>query len=112
MNKDRHSGSKQSSGQDEQEDLVHLVRKLSDAAFELAQQAYAGKGEEAAREAKAQEMNSFLNELVPLIQQSPTDDQATLEQTWTDARLDVGYVLSKGELSTSTRLHHYINNTK
>jgi len=102
------SESERQSSQHGEEDLAYLVRKLSQAAFVLAQNAHTGKGEQKERKEKAQEMNSFLDELVPLIQQAPIEDQAELQQAWTDARLDVGYVLSDGELSSSTRLHHYI----
>jgi hypothetical protein len=93
-------------------DFPALVYQLSAAAFELAQEAAASQAKQNERARRAREINDFLNELVPYIQNAPLEEQEGLRTAWTDARLDVGYVLSGGELPTSTRLFHYLEGIK
>ena len=91
----------------EDSDLNQTVYGLSNEAFELARAA-AESGDYAAGEARAQELNDQLTGLWPRVEDAPAEEQAELSRVWSDARLDVGYVLSGGELPTSTRLHQVV----
>lgn len=93
-------------------DLGRHVSKLSYKAFELAKQAASGKGDKAQLMEQAGELNNHLEEVFNQIQSAPTNEQARLNSAWSDARLDVGYVMSGGELSTSTRLYYYLEDLK
>jgi len=87
--------------------LRQSVLTASREAFELARRA-AESGDFAARAEQARQLNDRLTELWPQIESAPTDAQAELTRAWSDARLDLGYVLSHGELDTSTRLYQVI----
>lgn len=93
-------------------DLVLLVNQVSAQAFQLACQAFETGHESDDLIAQARRINDHLDDLWQVIQQAPQSDQPELSRAWSDARLDVGYVLSKGELSTSTRLFYFIQNQK
>jgi hypothetical protein len=82
------------------------VYVLSSQAFELAKACAAGGGTPAAAQS-AREMNERLDQLWARIGVSPPDDPG-VTQAWSDARLDVGYVLSGGELATSSRLAAFL----
>ena len=90
------------------EDLKLVVQELSQRAYSLAQEAASAAGESEGRKELAREMNGYLDELVPLIQAAPPQDQQMLQSAWTDARQDLLYVLSSGKMPTSLRLHHYL----
>jgi hypothetical protein len=87
------------------EEFGREISKLSADAFQLAIAAVES-GDFAAQEAKARELNKRLDDAWPRIDLSPEPAKSALSKDWTDARLDLGYVLSKGELSTSTRLYY------
>ena len=93
-------------------DLKKTLDQLNRDAFGLAQAAAADTGGKASRGRRARAMNNRLDELIPFVQSAPPEDQAGLIQAWNDARLDLGYVLSGGELPTSTRLFHYLQDVK
>lgn len=93
-------------------DLRLMVHRASNKAFSLAQQFAAGAADLSRIQAKARELNRQLDELWPLIQQSTANEQVDLSQAWSDARLDLGYILSGGQLSTSTRLYYYLQGLK
>src|SRR5215217_3612627 len=95
------------SGNATNDDLGIELAKLSAAAFAMAQVA-TERGDFAAHEADARALNDRLEEFRPRIEAAPATEQPALEQVWTDARLDLGYVLSAGELPTSTRMHHFL----
>lgn len=88
------------------------VYQLSSEAFTLAQEAASGGGDKEAREKKARELNERLDQLWPQIQSGPASADPGVNSAWSDARLDVGYVLSNGELSPSTRLFYYLESLK
>jgi hypothetical protein len=88
------------------------VYQLSSEAFTLAQEAASGGGDKEAREKKARALNERLDELWPQIQAGPASADPGLNNAWSDARLDVGYVLSNGDLSPSTRLYYYLESLK
>ena len=88
------------------EPAAQTVYAVSHEAFTLAREAAVGEGDAAARERQARVLNSRLDELWPLVQAAPDNERPGLNQAWTDARLDLGYILSGGELPTSTRLHY------
>ena len=89
------------------DDLTELVSRLSGDAFSLAQ-ATATRGGTAVDEVHARELNDRLDELWPRIEAASTAVQPILSLAWTDARLDLGYVLSGGALPTSTRMHAFL----
>lgn len=93
-------------------ELNLTVQRLSNQAFQLAQEAAQQSGDPAELKAQAQALNSQLDQLLPQIQSAPADQQPELNHAWSDARLDVGYVLSNGELSPSTRLFYFLQNLK
>jgi hypothetical protein len=76
------------------------VYRLSQEAFTLAKEA-ADRGHPEELQEKAGAINVRLDELLP-VAQSATDPGVA--RAWSDARLDVAYVLSRGELSVSPRL--------
>lgn len=88
-------------------DLNQTVNELSNEAFELARAA-AESGDYAAGEARARELNDQLTDVWPSVEGAPAEEHDELSRVWSDARLDVGYVLSGGELPTSTRLHQVV----
>ena len=95
-----------------QQNLILEINQISGQAYQLAQQAFkSGHGSPELMK-EAQKLNDQLDVFWSQIQESAADLQPELSRTWSDARLDVGYVLSQGELSTSTRLHYYIQNYK
>ncbi len=96
----------------EPNNLRLTVFTLSNEAFNIAQRFASGLGDQAELNERAKEINSQLDGLWPLIQLYPAGEQADISQSWSDARLDVDYVLSNGELSTSTRLYHFLQNLK
>ena len=93
-------------------ELRKAVIGLSNEAFELAKQAVEGTGDKEQRAKQAQDINRRLEELLPEVQAAPATDQPTLNSAWSDGRLDVGYVMSGGQLSTSTRLYYFIEDLK
>lgn len=93
-------------------DLQVAVFRLSNAAFGLAKELVAGSGDAAQRQEQARAMNEQLDALWPRIQTLPPVDQAPLATAWGDARLDLGYILSNGELSPSNRLAAHMSSVK
>jgi hypothetical protein len=93
-------------------DLQVAVFRLSNAAFGLAKELVAGSGDAAQRQEQARAMNEQLDALWPRIQALPPIDQAPLATAWGDARLDLGYILSGGELSPSNRLAAHISSVQ
>ena len=88
------------------------IHQLSAQAFQLAQQAARGQREVAQLERQAQAINLRLEALLPAIDDAPAEQRSGLIDAWNDARLDVGYVLSGGELATSTRLFYFLRDQK
>ncbi|HEX9988458.1 MAG TPA: hypothetical protein VGE45_08280 [Chloroflexia bacterium] len=84
--------------------LQRIVTAVSYDAFRLAQTAATSAGSSSALKRRAREVNTQLNELDALIEDAPTGEQAALRKAWSDARLDVGYVLSGGTLPKSSRM--------
>jgi hypothetical protein len=78
------------------------VYRLSGEAFALARRAFdSGDLQRFVEEARA--VNARLDALLAAAQAAEATDPGVM-RAWSDARLDVGYVLSGGQLSTSTRL--------
>jgi hypothetical protein len=95
-------------GELEEVGLDQEISRLSAESFKLAQEAARGKRSWIDLEKRASEINTRLEEIWPEIEDADSGQSVLLRQAWTDARLDVGYVLSGGELATSIRLHHYL----
>lgn len=88
--------------------LQRTVTSLSYDAFRLAQTAAASAEDILALKRRAREMNTQLDELDALIEGAPAGEQAALRKAWSDARLDVGYVLSGGTLPKSVRMGFFL----
>ncbi len=88
------------------------VYQVSNEALELALQAARGEDNRARLEEKAHQLNSKLEQLLEVVKAAPANEQRGLNRAWADARLDLGYVLSKGELPTSVRLNQYLQESQ
>jgi hypothetical protein len=82
------------------------VYRLSNEAFALACRAI-DLGDTRPMLEAARALNSRLDELLPGAQSAASSDPGVM-RAWSDARLDSGYVLSGGQLSTSPRLAAYV----
>jgi len=84
------------------------VYRLSNKVFGLAQQAAgAGGAERDEIERQAREFNSQLDALWTQLEATPSSDPG-VGRAWSDARLEVGWILSKGELAPSPRLAGFL----
>src|SRR5262249_32967094 len=88
-----------------EEDATEVYR-VSSEAFALACRAV-DSGETAPLVEAARAVNARLEALLAGAQAAEAADRGVM-RAWSDARLDVGYVLSGGQLSTSTRLAAYV----
>lgn len=93
-------------------ELNLTVLRTSNEAFDLAKQFGSANADQGGLKKQAEALNQRLNELLPLVQSASASDQPTLNMAWSDARLDVGYILSDGKLPTSTRLYYYLEDVK
>jgi hypothetical protein len=94
----------------EGEKLQRAVENASRDAYALARTAATGEVDWDSLEEPAKRIDARLDELVPMIQAAPVDEQPALTQAWNDARLDVSYVLSGGTQPTSLRLAAFLRN--
>ena len=89
------------------DELFQTLSELREEVFRLAKEEATGSGDAAARMQRAEEINTRFNELQPKIEELPEGERERLYQPLTEGRLDLVYVLSKGEdPTTSTRLYH------
>lgn len=89
-------------------DLVQTITALNQAAYQLAQQAAHAGDHSSAYAAQAAALDARLADIAPRLADLALDEQAALAAAWTEARLDLDYVLSGGRQPTSIRLHHYL----
>jgi hypothetical protein len=89
-------------------DLHQILTRLNQAAYRLAQQAAQRAAVPEQLEAEAQALDQQLMALSPRLDAAPPADQAELVNTWTEARLDLDYILSGGSQPTSIRLHRFL----
>jgi|tagenome__1003787_1003787.scaffolds.fasta_scaffold20846818_2 hypothetical protein len=68
--------------------------------------AEAGGAADPARERRARELDERLEELWPAVDASPGEERRELVREWTDARMDLLFVLSGGTAPASLRLGH------
>ncbi len=87
------------------DDVDSEVYRLSARAFALAKEA--ASGGRSLLEEDARRIDERLDELWEQLQAAPSSDPG-VTRAWSDARLDVGYVLSGGELSPSPRLAQHL----
>jgi hypothetical protein len=95
----------------EDEDVSLKTYRLSNEAFTLAQEAATNQGEAGARDERARTLNAILENIWPDIQTASAYDPG-LTNAWSEARLDLGYVLSGGGPTTSIRLFQYLQGLK
>jgi len=96
---------------DDQEFARELYR-LSNEAFSLTQQLIDGAQDAPALESRARALNERLSELWPRTEAAAARDPG-LSRAWSDARVDVGYVLSGGDTpTTTTRVMQYLQTAR
>ena len=88
--------------------LQRQLDQVNRRTLELAKEVAAGTGDPEQRKSEARKLNKRLDELWPQVEAAPAGTQAALNQAWSDARLDLGYVLSDGDAPTSIRFFHYL----
>ena len=86
------------------------VAKVSQQAFQLA--VAAATGDFASYQAEMRRINEQLDILQPSFATVPESSRAETITAWTDARLEVGFVLSSGELPMSMRLFYHLEAQK
>jgi|SRR5687767_6058153 len=91
----------------DESELDQTINEVSRDAFALGRAAVES-GDFAAGAARARELNDRLAELWPRVEASPEAARPKLSRAWSDARLDLGYLLSGGELAASLRLGHIL----
>ena len=89
-------------------DLRQTITALNRAAYELAQQAARHQATTQQYEAQAQDLDRRLQAVGPQLDSAEPFEQGELAEAWTDARLDLDYILSGGTQPTSLRLHHFL----
>lgn len=94
---------------DTEGDLRQILTRLNQAAYRLAQQAAQRAAMPEQLEATAQALDQQLMALTPRLDAAPPADQAELVDAWTEARLDLDYILSGGSQPTSIRLHRFLS---
>jgi hypothetical protein len=95
-------------GRQTDEEFALELSKISAEAFALATAAI-DSGDFETGKARARELDARLDETWPRIDRGTEPAKSALAKDWTDARMDIGYLLSHGELPTSTRLFHALN---
>lgn len=90
------------------DEVRSAVQHLSLRSFDLAK-AVAGTGSSTHNQREsARHLDGELSNIWPAVDALPLDQRAEASAAWTDARLDLDYILSAGQLPTSTRLFHYL----
>ncbi len=89
-------------------DLRQTISALNREAYQLAQQAARHPATAQQYTAQAQDLERRLAAVAPLIDSAEPWEQGELAAAWTDARLDLDYILSGGTQPTSLRLHHFL----
>src|SRR4051812_44946101 len=85
-------------------DLRQILTQLNQSAYHLAQQAAQLAPGSPQLVAQAADLDARLAAVSPRIDTAPPDEQPELAELWTDARLDLDYILSGGSQPTSIRL--------
>ena len=91
----------------EGESIGRKTYRLSNEAFTLAQAAATNQGDSTTRNERARALDAVLDEIWPDVQTASAVDPG-LANAWSEARLDLGYVLSGGGPATSIRLFQYL----
>jgi hypothetical protein len=86
------------------------IAKVSQRAFQLATGAAAS--DFASYQAEMKSINEQLDILQPSLATVPESSRAETITAWTDARLEVGFVLSSGEMPMSMRLFYHLEAQK
>ena len=86
------------------DDLDQRMTRLSDDAYRLAIAEADGTGERDARHERARAVDRELDELAAAIRAAAATSAIDLRELWTDARLDVAFVLTDGRAPKSLRL--------
>lgn len=86
--------------------LLIEAHRLSNAAFSLAKDYLSGTNRDTAKQ-QAQELEARVPELAARMASAPAALRPDLNRALSDARLDLGYILSDGRRPTSIRLHQF-----
>ena len=87
--------------------LRRRVQLLGRDAFELAREG--GAADADAEHEHAEDLRRQLDTLVEPLRALPDDERAAIVEEWTDARLDVGYVLNGRAGPMSSRLGRWLD---
>ena len=90
------------------DDVRSSVQRLSAQSFESAKAVAAAGGSTESQRETARHLDGELANLWPAVDALPPNQRAEVSAAWTDARLDLDYILSAGQLPTSTRMYHYL----
>ncbi len=90
------------------DDLRQTITALNREAYALAQQVARHQAQTDQYTEQARALDQRLEAVSPLIDSAEAWEQGELAEAWTDARLDLDYILSGGSQPTSIRLHHYL----
>src|SRR5690348_13150009 len=94
------------------DEVRSAVQRLSAQSFELAKAVAATGGSTESQRESARQLDGELANLWPAVDALPPDPKSEASAAWTDARLDLDYILSAGQLPTSTRMFHYLQELK
>ena len=93
-----------SSGATAGADLDQQMTRLSHEAFRLAADEAEGSGGREQRHERARALNRTLDDLAPAVRAAAATSELDLRELWTDARMDIAYVLTDGRAPKSLRL--------
>ena len=91
--------------------LRRRVQLLGRDAFELASEGGAAEADDDAERERAEDLGRQLDALIEPLRALPDDERAALVEEWTDARLDVGYVLNGRAGPMSSRLGRWLDSS-
>jgi hypothetical protein len=93
------------------DELRQRIQLLGRDAFELAREGGAPEADDVAEHERAEDLRRQLDALVEPLRALPEDERAAIVGEWTDARLDVGYVLNGRAGPMSSRLGRWLESS-
>ncbi|MGH2389513.1 MAG: hypothetical protein ACRDIE_15035, partial [Chloroflexota bacterium] len=91
--------------------IVLTAHRFSNEAFELAKEFVSGKNIEDVKR-RAREQQQRIPRFGEWAKSAPEALRPDLNRVLSDARLDLGYILSDGKRPSSTRLHYVLRESK
>ncbi len=91
--------------------IVLAAHRFSNEAFALAKEYISGKDPEDVKR-RAREQQQRVPQFGEWAKSAPEELRPDLNRVLSDARLDLGYILSDGKRPSSTRLHYVLSESK